>query len=275
MRYRAAAVGLSLMLAAILAPGTLSGQDGSTSRIVGRVLDAANDRPVAGVTVRLVDLERVTTSDDRGRFAFDSVPAGDHRLRVRHLGYDSRSRVVSIGPRRSAGVTIHVPRKPVEAEDLRVTVQTEPRVPNLDEEGFYRRREKGFGHFYGPQYLTRWSGTRLGHILGRTPGIRSRRAATGGAFRTRNRLRCPVGSGMKFFVDGQEWGSSPPSWPTTEIAAVEVYDGVSQMTGMPYLPGPCGAVFIWTWEGPNPFLGDSVRRLRCPERHRKLSPHAC
>lgn len=275
MRFRAAAVGLWLVAAAVLVPGTLSAQDGSTSRIVGRVLDGGDDRPVAQVTVRLVDLGRVTTSDGRGRFSFDSVPAGDHRLRVRHLGYESRDRVVAVAPRRTTGVTLHVTRKPVEAADLRVTVQTEPRLPDLEDEGFYRRREKGFGHFYGPQYLTRWSGTRLGTVLARTPGIRTQRSATTGRYSIRNLLRCPMGSGMTFYVDGQEWGPRPPPWPTTEIAAIEVYEGVSQMPGVPYPAGPCGTILIWTWRGPNPFIGDSARGLQCPERLEKFRPHAC
>lgn len=265
-----------LLVAAIyLVPIELPAQEAGVSRIVGRVLDSADDRPVAEVTVRLVDLRRMATSDDQGRFAFDSVSVGEHRLQVRHLGYESRSRVVSVVPRRNTGVTIRVSRRPVEAEELKITVQSEPRLPNLEEEGFYRRREQGVGHFYGPQYLTRWSGNRLGTVLARTPGIRTRRNATTGRYTIRNLLRCPMGSGMTFIVDGQEWGQQPPSLPNTEIAAIEVYKGVSEMSGVPYPTGPCGTILIWTWRGPNPFTVDSTRRLRCPRRLKKFRPHAC
>lgn len=274
MAHRARGV-LLLCAAACVAPTSLAAQSHGESRIVGRVLDADDDRPVAGVTVRLVDLGRVTTSDDRGRFSFDSVPSGDHRVRVRHLGYESRRRVVSVAPHRSTGVTIHVTRKPVEATDLTVTVQTEPRLPDLADEGFYRRRERDSGHFFGPQYLTRWSGTRLGTVLARTPGIRTDRSATTGQYSVRNLSRCPYGSGMLVYVDGRERSGGLPSLPTTEIAAIEVYDGPSQMSGMRYRAGPCGTILIWTWRGSNPFIGDSARRLQCPDRLRKLRPHAC
>lgn len=275
MAHLARGLSLLLCVAACVVPTRLVAQSHGESRIVGQVLDADDDRPVAQVTIRLLDLGRVTTSGDRGRFAFDSLPAGDHRIRVRHLGYESRSRVVSVAPRQSTGVTIHVTRKPVEAEDLRVTVQTEPRLPDLEDEGFYRRRERGFGHFFGPQYLTRWAGTRLGTVLARTPGIRTYRSATTGQYSVRNLSRCPYGSGMLVYVDGHKWRGGLPSLPTTEIAAIEVYDGPSQMSGMPYRAGPCGTILIWTWRGPNPFIGDSARRLQCPERLRELRPHAC
>jgi hypothetical protein len=50
--------------------------------IGGQVRDAAG-QPVAGATIVLTKLRLVTTTDASGRYSFDQIPPGKHRLRVR------------------------------------------------------------------------------------------------------------------------------------------------------------------------------------------------
>lgn len=47
------------------------------------------------------------------------------------------------------------------------SVESELRVPRLEEEGLYRRRSLGFGEFFGPGHLTQWRGMRLRQVIAR------------------------------------------------------------------------------------------------------------
>jgi hypothetical protein len=57
--------------------------------IGGQVTDAAG-APVAGATIILTRLRLVTQTDASGRYSFDGVPSGKHRLRVR-MGAERQS----------------------------------------------------------------------------------------------------------------------------------------------------------------------------------------
>lgn len=76
-------------LAAAIAP-PLGAQAVPTGRIVGRVVDAAQGAPIAGVEVTLVGgPQRVVTALD-GRYTIEQVPAGPASLRVRMIGYAAK-----------------------------------------------------------------------------------------------------------------------------------------------------------------------------------------
>lgn len=245
--------------------GPAPGQRGpSRSDIVGRVLEAGSRTPVEAADIVLDGGVRWTSSDGRGRFILDDVPAGVHTLRVRHLGFESRERQIEVPAGYALGLTIRLEPKPVEIEPLVVEVQPELRVRRLQREGYYRRRDLGFGTFLGPQYLNRWPGLRLPSILSRTPGVRVYRRP-GGRFSVYS-PRCSR-TGFFYFVDGQEWGSQPPDFPVSEIAAVEVYKGPAPGT----FYGGC-TVYIWTWHGPNPFHHSELSDFGCPL---KVSKEGC
>lgn len=59
--------------------------------IVGRVWDAATIEPIAGAVVSLTDLHRTAATDDSGRYVLREVPAGQHEIAVRFIGYAQRS----------------------------------------------------------------------------------------------------------------------------------------------------------------------------------------
>ena len=71
------AVGLGALLAALVAPATLPAQ-GTVRGIVHDSL--RTQRAVPGATVVLLGANRRATTDDRGRFEFADVPAGDATL---------------------------------------------------------------------------------------------------------------------------------------------------------------------------------------------------
>lgn len=59
------------------------------STLLGTVLDSLNGRrPLSGATVVLVERNRTATTDSRGQFRFDSVPAGAWTLSLMHPALD-------------------------------------------------------------------------------------------------------------------------------------------------------------------------------------------
>ena len=54
--------------------------------------------PVAGATVRLLELDRTQRSSSSGRFTFDNLPTGSYRILVGMPGYATAIDTVSVGP---------------------------------------------------------------------------------------------------------------------------------------------------------------------------------
>jgi len=55
-----------------------------------------NGRPVIGATVRLLELDRTTYSDDKGEFYFPDLPGGTYTVFVRGMGYTSATNKVRV-----------------------------------------------------------------------------------------------------------------------------------------------------------------------------------
>jgi hypothetical protein len=78
-----------LGLLAPLAPLSLGAQSAPTVRVQGVVYDSLRSRPLAGAIVTLSGDSRITRSDSRGRFVFDSVPPGARTFAAQHAALDS------------------------------------------------------------------------------------------------------------------------------------------------------------------------------------------
>src|SRR5689334_17016755 len=68
-------------------------------RVSGRVLDQTGG-VLPGVTIDLIvnAIEITTTTDDEGRYLFDSVPPGDAELTYRLLNFTIVRRLIAIRP---------------------------------------------------------------------------------------------------------------------------------------------------------------------------------
>jgi hypothetical protein len=121
----AARRGAIALLALALGTTSLSAQAGQENRaagrthVQGRVLDAASGRPLILASVEIPELKRYTTTDTEGRFRFDRVPAGEHGLVVRLVGYREHSRPVSTA---SDAIEVRMSEDPVLLTGLTVTV---------------------------------------------------------------------------------------------------------------------------------------------------------
>jgi len=91
----------AIVIAAIVAACQLA-----TGTIRGVVLDTRGGVPLRRVSVRLQKTERVTVTDDDGRFEIDQVPAGDQELYVSAVDFILVKRAVSVKAGETADVTV-------------------------------------------------------------------------------------------------------------------------------------------------------------------------
>ena len=89
---------LSVLLAAALATPSTAQQMG---RVEGTVVQAGNGQPVGGVRVAVVGTNIATLTGTDGSFVLQRVPAGQHTLLFRWLGFQEHQETVSV----TAGAT--------------------------------------------------------------------------------------------------------------------------------------------------------------------------
>src|SRR4051794_2406567 len=157
---------LRLALLLVLATEAAAQQhDSSLSRVIGVVVDTAG-RAVRHASVLLDDRPPLET-DTLGRFRFDSLTPGRHRLTARAIGYAPLVRTLNL----TAGTA-----------DARITLSSTPyRLPelevrardrHLEKMGFYQRRaEESRGRFIEGDSLLRLDSTQLVLGLSRIRGI--------------------------------------------------------------------------------------------------------
>jgi hypothetical protein len=82
---RRCAVALALIVAA-RAPAQVPARADSTGTLVGFVTMREGAQPLPYSVISIAALSREQFTNDRGSFVLPGLPAGRHRLRVRHLG---------------------------------------------------------------------------------------------------------------------------------------------------------------------------------------------
>lgn len=93
--------------------GPLHAQGSVTLR--GQLIDALTGGPVAAADLLLTDLDLRTSTDSVGRFFIPRVPAGNHALAVRRIGYLDLDTVVVAG---EGPLAIRIVPAPVELEGI-------------------------------------------------------------------------------------------------------------------------------------------------------------
>lgn len=215
--------------------------------IQGTVLEDPSGQPIAGAAVHFLDstdgILGETFSDDDGRFVVRLPAPGTYRLTVSRMGYaPGRSELFLVGPDDEPSVEIYLSVEPVPMDSLEVV--GESRAPQLELVGFYKRMEKGYGHFILREEIDRRSAGRVTDLFFGLPFARVVRV---------NAVEYAVtmrGCGKPTIVlDGMvigDGGLNELVHPSN-IEAIETYPGPA---GVPVqyggLRGPCGAILIWT-----------------------------
>ncbi|MBL0937690.1 MAG: carboxypeptidase regulatory-like domain-containing protein [Gemmatimonadaceae bacterium] len=120
-----------------------AGRSGSNGVVRGLVVDEKGGA-LSNALVMLIASDRVTRTDNQGRFTFANAPLGTQELSVRQIGAGAVYQVVDV-------------RADVAAEDLRITLPSTAtltrvnvraeRTAGSDRAGYLRRRKMGIGEF--------------------------------------------------------------------------------------------------------------------------------
>ena len=149
------ALGLGALVA-LGSPAALAAQ--APARILGHVVDATTQSPLADAEVRAGELRAVTQSD--GGFTLGSVPPGHIRLEVRRIGYAPWSAAIDVVP--GLDRTLRVPLTPAALELDSISVLAADRGLTIK----------------GQELAAR--GTDLGRALDGWEGVVVRRTGSGG-----------------------------------------------------------------------------------------------
>lgn len=212
-----------------------------TGRLIGRVMDARTNQPVAAAEVSVPSRAGMVSSNRRGHFVLSALPVGEHELSVRHIGYAPLSHPVTVRQGTTTEIEIGLSADPVELAPLVATVE---RSRRLEIKGFYERKHwgelLGLGTFFTVEDIERWRPLRVSHLVSMLvpsvgPELVNRRGFSG-----LNRT-CR----MAVYLDGFAVGGDLDSFvKPLEVGGIEVYKGLASTPAE--FAGRCGAVVVWT-----------------------------
>ena len=244
-----------LVVAAAIPPATSSPQSSSnqSSIVVAFVTDTAG-HPLAGVEVQVTGTSLRGTTDESGRIALVSVPAGKFVLRIRRLGFAELLVPITV----TSGIVPDARYRmtPVATDLKKVVVRASGLKPEryagtgkFDE--FYRRRAQGNGTFLTREIIDARNAQKSEDLLRMVTGVRIRYR---GSVPSVQFLRCDR---VNVYVDGIRsqdpfrdfFGMSP-----LDIEAIEVYHGIATVPPeFSPQPNDCAAIVVWTrWHGGGP-----------------------
>lgn len=255
--FRDFAISLADTAARVVPDSMLEGTSDSNAVVVprgtatlrGTVTDQ-NGRPLADVTIGLLDRPRSVRSDAEGHFTLAGVPAGTQTLELRAIGFAPARRVVVLRSGASAERAVSLDRAAQTLASVRVLGD---RSGSRTRSGFGDRRRRGLGHFIDADEVRRRGGIYLGDVLRAVPGVVPM-YTTGGRIFTMRSTSSGDRCSPTYFLDGMRWyplDNNPileleRFIPLPDLDAVEVYSS-SGTTPVQFDGGNgCGSVVFWT-----------------------------
>lgn len=98
----------------------LSAQDSPLVRLMGEVRDVANELPIEGAAVKILELDRAAMADRNGFFVFDSLPSGTWTFETSQFGFRTNTESSTIAAR--SFLLVRLEAAPIELEGLYVSV---------------------------------------------------------------------------------------------------------------------------------------------------------
>jgi hypothetical protein len=222
--------------------------------VTGQVLDTIA-MPVANAQVSVEGAAPVRTTNTRGEFVLDSLPAGTQALVVRRVGFAPGRAIVDIAAGAPGRVSLRLERAVPRLNPVVVTAQAEV----LSKVGFEERQKRGMGNFLGPEDIQRMQPQLVTSALRTLPGLRVVPTGSGG-YTVQNSRAGGMGGCVSYWVDGAPFRELSPgdvdnAFPASQIAAIESYQpgNVPPQFTSPGESG-CASIVIWTQA--------SVRRQR-------------
>jgi hypothetical protein len=221
-------------------------------RLMG-VYDDRTGEPVEGVDVTDVMNGLSTKTTSTGTVALAFLPDGGALVRIRKIGYEPQTMMVTIAPTDTVPITV-ILKKVTELAAIAV-VDSAPRYVSAGLKGFEDRRLHAATGYYVPEAVVRKDENRsIGpFLLAHIPNIHVREARGGQTFLDRS-PRCGAGGAPAVYLDNVllNNGRTPVNLAEiqlTDIAGVEYYANTA--TAPPEFnrtASSCGALVFWSRE---------------------------
>jgi hypothetical protein len=248
---------------------------------IGVVVADSTHAPVAGADVSLPELGKSALTDSSGTFRIAGIPAGEHRVSIRRMGYGAADTRLAFTGYETVERRVVLGRAVI-LEPVAVTARaTERTMP-----GFEDNRRVGLGHFLTRAELEKYTGMKLVTALEQLSDLATLRGPGGELWVTSRRAppavcppkdsRCLESHGIyvpdpkelargaqiacyaHVYLDGTLMnGVAEPTEPfdlstvvPESVEAIEYYAGPSQ-TPLKYsrMGSNCGVLVIWTRRG--------------------------
>jgi hypothetical protein len=249
---------------------------GATFR--GIVVTDSSREPISGAEVAVADLGKSVLTDSRGLFKLSGIPAGEHEIMVRRIGFGAADTRVMFDGHKTVERRVVLGRA-VTLETVTVSEKATERAMASFEEN----RRLGLGHFVTRAELEKYTGMKLATVLQQIPQLDMRHGRGEQAWVSSRHARpplCPpnaaeclknhgfyvpdvadVKQGMPtacyslvYLDDVLMNGATEPTEPfdisliaPQQVEAVEFYSGPAQ-TPLKYsrMGSNCGVLAIWT-----------------------------
>jgi hypothetical protein len=155
-----------VLLSLLATPVVVRAQDKAFAIFGGLVVDSTQ-RPIANAEVAIAGLDLKASTDDKGAFRLQDVPAGIHRVTVRHLGYAQLDTMMVFADNQVVQRRITLGANIVTLD----SIVAESRVTDPFMLEFEENKARGFGRFLGADELAKMTVRPLGFAVQQMQGI--------------------------------------------------------------------------------------------------------
>lgn len=222
----------------------LAGQSHST--LSGLVRDSSGVA-VRGAHVSIASLRLETRTDTLGAFQFFDVPIGHTILLVRRMGYAPQTLDHLVSGNAIDSVRFTITAQPLQLAPIVVSERELRRQLHIDE--FYKRIERGQGHYITREEIQSRNTSRLTDVVRNVPGVRITRTRGGNGVRFVGAATMRMSCAPMIWLDGQRApGMELDELTASDIEGIELYSGPSQtpMRFSQNQQSTCGTIVIWT-----------------------------
>ena len=190
------AVGLAAFALASLTLTTTASAQGKSTVVVVGVADATSGEALKGAEILFPALGRTIRTDDMGEVKIADIPTGNHRIRVRILGYVAADTTLPFQGD-TTGIVFRLDRMAISLNPVEVKAQSSSRLRDFE----MRKRigtgkyltavdlEKDANRDFGVVAMSRFPGLKLIHDGDGRPHIASSRGSCGVASTMNDALR--------------------------------------------------------------------------------------
>lgn len=235
-----------LLIVGLLAPWRHAPAQNTGGVIVSGIVRDTLGRPLPDVEIALVDLSRATRSASDGVYALMGVPAGDHQLVFKRVGYEAVALDARVEP--GSDVRLDVDLVPTVPELAGVVVEGE--APYNRMSAFENRRKTYVGTFLDEAQIRKKKAFATVELVRGSSGVKLKPVGMSDRFEILMGVG-PMTCKPALFLDGI---------PTNEallytlkpdmIVGLEIYR--KSATAPPPYPSssPCGVIGFWSRSGP-------------------------